>query len=216
MNINEFENAFFALLDGVNQKFTEREVNFKADFNDTDIKDDGIDSKIKYIQEKFRIIDALILLYRHFMGVYFLHAIFKWSKIPDKQTLNILHRLFFDSNGKIQIKMFEIVANQIYLISDPIVYNLFELKPDKLDDIFRNFQKFGLIEPGEKVLDNLWDISSDFVQRTFYMDYMRQRYKKPIRPVPQQFYKHSKILQEMNKATDWRTALKIWKSIIPG
>jgi DNA-binding Lrp family transcriptional regulator len=215
-NINEFEKAFFTLLDSANQKFSEREANF--DFNDTDdetdIIDDSTRSMLKYMQEKIQIIDELILIYRHFLGVYFLHAIFGWSKIADKQTLDKLHRLFFSSIEKIQIKMFETVKKQIYLISGPIAYNLFELKPDNLEVIFRNFQKFGLIDPAEKVLNNLWNISSDFVLSTFYMDHMHKRHKEPITPVSQEFFKYSKNLQEMNKATDWRTAIKIWKSII--
>jgi hypothetical protein len=219
LNINEFEKAFFILLDSINQKFAELEANFNVDNDDNaDIIDDDDISKLKYIRQKYRIIDALISLYRHFLGMYFLHAIFRWSKIADKQILNKLHRLFYNSIEKTQIRLFEIkiAANQIHLISDPIAYNLFELKPDKLDDIFKYFRGFGLTEQAEKVLNNLWDISSDFVLPTFYIHYMQQRYKRPIGPFSQKFYKNSPILIEMNKATDWRTAIKIWKSIISG
>ena len=148
LNINKFEKAFFILLDSVNQKFTEREANFNVNNNDgddADTIDDDI-SKFKYIREKYRVIDGLISLYRHFLGMYFLHAIFRWSKIADKQILNKLHRLFYNSIEKTQIRLFEIKigANQIHLISDPIAYNLFELKPNKLDNIFKYFQGFGL------------------------------------------------------------------------
>jgi hypothetical protein len=179
LNINKFEKAFFILLDSVNQKFTEREANFNVNNNDgddADTIDDDI-SKFKYIREKYRVIDGLISLYRHFLGMYFLHAIFRWSKIADKQILIKLHRLFYNSIEKTQIRLFEIKigANQIHLISDPIAYNLFELKPNKLDNIFKYFQGFGLTNEAENMLNNLWDISSDFVLHTFYMHYMQQR-----------------------------------------
>ncbi len=212
--INEFEKAFFSLLDNVSQRFTEREANFNVNYDDsTDIIDDNDISKLEYVREKYRIIDALVLLYRHFFGMYILHAMFKWSKNPDEQTLNKLHGLFFNSIKKIQIKLLKVVWNRIHHISDPIIYNLFELKPDKLDNFFKYFQEFGLLDQAEQVLDHLWDISSDFVPPSFYMYYMQQKTKEPIHAIPQSLYKISPILQEMNKAGDWRTAIKIWKSI---
>ena len=199
-------------------RFTEREANFKANTDDnTDIIDDN-DIRT-YIQEKFQIIDSLVLLYRHFSGMYILHAMFKWSKITDKQALNNLHSLFFSGIEKIQKKLFEMVANRIHFISDPIMYNLFELKPDELDNIFRYFQEFGLIDQAEQVLDQLWDASSDFVLPTFCMHNMKQRYKRPpgpivaTGPIAEGFYKSSPVLREMYKATDWKTAIKIWKSL---
>lgn len=217
-NINEFEKTFFILLDTVNQKFVEQKANFNVNYDDddSDIIDDDVISRLKYVGEKYQIIDALVLLYQHFFGVYLLHAIFRWSKIDDKQTLSEIHRLFFNCIEKIQTKLSETVANQVHFISDPIIYNLFELKPDKLDNVFRYFQEFGLIDQAEQVLDQLWEASSGFVLPTFYMHYMQQRYKKPIGPLPQKFYENSPNLREMNKATDWRTAIKIWKSVISG
>ena len=149
--------------------------------------------------------------------MYILHAMFKWSKITDKQALNNLHSLFFSSIEKIQKKLFEMVANRIHFISDPIMYNLFELKPDELDNIFRYFQEFGLIDQAEQVLDRLWDASSDFVLPTFCMHYIQQKYKRPwplaTGPIAERFYKSSPVLREMYKATDWKTAIKIWKSL---
>jgi hypothetical protein len=216
LNITEFEKAFFILLDSVNQKFSEREANLDINNNDnTDSIDDTDISELKYIREKYRIIESLITLYRHYLGMYFLHATFKWSKIADKQTLDKLHRLFYNSIEKAQRRLFDIKigADRSHLISDPITYNLFELKPDKLDDFFKYFQGFGLTDQADKVLNNLWDMSSNFVLPTFYIHYMQQKNKRPIGPLPRNFYKNSPILNKMNKATDWRTAIKIWKSI---
>jgi hypothetical protein len=206
-DLDDFKKVFFTLIDKTNQKFKDIENETKID------NEDILEDEIKYIKEKYRIIDALVVLYRHLFGVYILYALFKWSKeITDKQTLDKLYSIFFSRIEQIQFKLFEVISNQL-MVSDRIIYNLFELKPGKLDEVFEYLHRFGLGKQAEQVLDSLWQISSDFAPRVIYMDNFKNKIQRPLYGIPESFSKNSPILRETDRAKDWRKIVKIWKSI---
>jgi hypothetical protein len=168
--LDEFKDAFFILIEkvkqdnkikteGLNKKYPESKDRMPDE-------DEGVDEFIDSIQTKEAVLDSIVvLLYQHLVGMCISAGFFIWSaKTNNKETLNKIHEVAFSRLQEILQKLGELFPpRNNYLLSNKVLENLFQLKPDKLDFVAKNFQNMGLGKQIEPVLDSMWKISKSSI-----------------------------------------------------
>jgi hypothetical protein len=187
--LDEFKNAFFALIDRTAVEYNR--------------------SKVSAMREKefSQLYSELILIYFHVLGTYITYAILKWpKKIKDKDVLTKLYSTVFSRMVEILTRFSEslqvsyglpkfgraTIKDAFSPILQTFVITTFLLRTAKLKQVYESGQKHKIAKEVESVLDIVWKISFDVYP---YSDL-------DIKLTPQQ-------LEELK---DWRKALRYYES----
>lgn len=149
----EIKKAFFTLLDRVGRmwKIFNSERRSYEDWWDQGLVDVEV---------------ALEILFRHFVSIYMLHALFTWpKKVNSKDSLHRLNEIVFSNIQEIQTKFFESNPEKGMtkgnIVSDSWVLNSKKLK--RVNDDFKFFEIIGLDKEADSLLDLLWSAGSGFL-----------------------------------------------------
>ena len=94
---------------------------------------------------------ALSVLYRHYIGIYYIASLFTWpEKIKNKEDLDKLYELVFSTIQDIQSKLTDVLprredSTQTNPFTKNMLENLFELYPPFVPLIIDTFEKCGLL-----------------------------------------------------------------------
>jgi hypothetical protein len=169
--LDEFKDAFFALVERVKQYSKSKiEALDKKRSKDEEVTDERIHDSLDYIFKKGAVLNSIILLYQHLIGMYISAGIFIWpTKTNDYKATNKIYEVAFSKLQEIQQKLGELFPpGYNYQLSRQIVGNLFQLEPHKLDTVARSFYNVGLDKQIKPVLDSIWKISNSSVPFSRY------------------------------------------------
>jgi hypothetical protein len=169
--LDEFKDAFFILTEKVKQynKLKIEELHKKYPKNE-EVTDERIHERLDFIQKRGAVLDSIILLYQHLVGMCILAGLFIWpTKVNDNKAINKIFEVAFSRLLEIQQKLGELfLPGYNYPLTKKIVGNLFQLEPHKLDFVARSFYSLGLDKQIEPVLDSIWKISNSSIPFSRY------------------------------------------------
>jgi hypothetical protein len=195
--LDEFKDAFFALVERVKQYSKSKiEALDKKRSEHEEITDEHTQHSVDFIQKKGAVLDSIILVYQHLVGMYISAGIFIWpTKTNDYKATNKIYEVAFSKLQEIQQKLGELFPpGYNYQLSRQIIGNLFQLKPHKLDSVARSFDNVGLDKQIKPVLDSIWKISNSSIPFSRYPGFPLSLGKGSVRN---------------GKLVEWKEVLKI-------
>ena len=132
----EIKKVFFTLLDRVGRMWNVFESEPRSHENLWEVEKGLVDVEV-----------SIEMLFRHFVSIYMLHALFTWpKKVNSKESLHRLNEIVFSNIQEIQTKFFESNPEKEMtkgnIISDSWVLNSKKLK--RVNDDFKFFESIGL------------------------------------------------------------------------
>jgi hypothetical protein len=137
---------------------------------ENEVTDERMRKSIDFIQKRGAVLDSVILLYQHLIGMCISAGFFIWStKTNDKKATNSIYEIAFSRLQEIQQKLTDLFPpGYYYNLSRRIMENLFQLKPYNLDFVAKSFNNLGLGKQIEPVLNSIWKISNNSIPFSRY------------------------------------------------
>lgn len=120
------------------------------------------------------LINSLLWLYEHFVGMCIFATLFTWpQKINDKQDLNKLSAMAFNNLQEMQSKLIDLISKGDKALAKDMTS--FDVTFDNFLFYFiaKSFNEYGLYGEAEKVLDLMWTITFDFLSDDIVNNYIR-------------------------------------------
>jgi hypothetical protein len=120
------------------------------------------------------LINSLLWLYEHFVGMCIFTTLFTWpQKINDKQDLNKLSTMAFNNLQEMQSKLIDLIPKGDKALAKDMTS--FDVTFDNFLFYFiaKSFNEYGLYGEAEKVLDFIWTITFDFLSDDIVNKYIR-------------------------------------------
>jgi hypothetical protein len=171
--LDDFKNGFLHLLEKAKEK-----INTKEEIDHgppriprvRKIVDTGKPPPYGVVFEnKLHLMRALSIIYRHFIGIYYIASFFSWPEsIKNKEDLDKLYELVFSTIQEIQSKLADVLPRredntQSSPFTKKMLYNLFELSPPLIPSIIDTFEKYGLEKDLRPALETLWNAPFNFL-----------------------------------------------------
>ena len=162
--LEEFENAFFILLEKAKLEFEKRNLSILSQTRDP---------------SEFSILIPLILqplkIFHEMINVYNVYSILLWpKKIQDKDTLKELYTVVFTKIANMQVRIIEslksikpseVAEANITVLNSKFLDSLYATR--NIIDHYEIFSKFEMQKEIEPVLDSMWKINSEYKQNAY-------------------------------------------------
>lgn len=130
--------------------------------------------KIASKESDKRLINALSMLYEHFVGLCIFATFYTWpEKITKKEDLNKLSIIIFDNLKEMQSKLIDIISIGYVLRVKQMTRTSYPmLHPSGLHSVVTSLRDYGLYDQeSEKPIDLIWKITFDLLSDNFVNDY---------------------------------------------
>jgi hypothetical protein len=163
--LEEFEKAFFKLLEKAELEFEEKYVAIPSQTRNLSIQD-----QLEYSKMFFLIIYPL-QIFDEMVNVYNFYSILLWpKKIQDKDTLKELYTVVLTKIANMRVRIVEILRPLASGLVDALMNSKFLdslYATRNMMDYHRAFSEFGMQKEIEPVLDSMWKINSEYKQNAY-------------------------------------------------
>jgi Penicillinase repressor len=180
--LDDFKNRFLHLLEKAKEKINMKE---QVDHGPPRIPkvrkkvDTGKPAPYSVVFEnKLHLMRALSIIYRHFIGIYYIATLFSWpERIKNKEDLDKLYELVFSTIHEIQSKLADVLPRredntQSSPFTKKMLYKLFELSPPLIPFIIDTFEKYELEKDLKPALETLWNAPFNFLPYETLADFL--------------------------------------------
>jgi hypothetical protein len=179
-DLSYFKIAYFSLIDQVKETL-------KKKCAGKDIK----------FYDYWDLVDTLIMPYKYLIIMHIVSDLFLWRVRPlDDETLHRKFTIVFDNVLQIYNKLGKIIPNSKFepnreMLSNILYETGYGFSPETIYTMLKTFEKYGLSEGAEPVIDALWKLNY------------------PILPLLSPFYK---IDEEEGRLQDWRKQIAEYRN----
>jgi hypothetical protein len=182
--LDDFKKSFLYLLEKAKQKINIKEEVHRGTPKIPKVRkivDTGMPPPYSAVFEnKLHLMIALSVLYRHFIGIYYIGSLFTWpEKIKNKEDLNRLYEIVFRTIQEIQSKLTDVLPRRddnthTNPFTKKMLENLFELSPPLVPLIIDAFEKCGLEKELQPTLETLWSAPFAFISYETLADFLQE------------------------------------------